>query len=95
MARITITELDEDPLVEFLEALTDERVAWEQAQFDHPQLFVPHGHPGDHSLLACTAGLQACDGVLEVPPVGRLGRAAQGLGALEPFLGGGEEEEED
>ena len=25
-------------------ALTDERVRWERAPFDHPQLFVPDGH---------------------------------------------------
>ncbi len=94
MARITITELDEDPLVEFLESLTDERVAWEMAPFDHPQLFVPNGHPGDHALIECANGLVACDEVLIVPPIGRLGRAAAGLDELEPFLGGGEEEEE-
>jgi cytochrome c peroxidase len=95
MARITITELDEDPLVEFLEALTDERVAWEMGPFDHPQLFVPNGHAGDHALLECANGLVACDEVLVVPPIGRRGRAAAGLHELEPFLGGGEGEEED
>jgi len=94
IARITITELDEDPLVEFLESLTDPRVAWEMGAFDHPQLFVPNGHPGDHTVLDCTSGIQACDDAFEVPPIGRFGRAAAGLEALEPFLGGGEEEEE-
>jgi cytochrome c peroxidase len=95
IARITLTELDEDPLVEFLESLTDPRVAWEMGPFDHPQLFVPNGHAGDHTVLDCTSGIQACDDVLEIPPIGRFGRAAAGLEALEPFLGGGEEEEEE
>jgi hypothetical protein len=46
-------------------------------------------------VLDCTSGIQACDDVLEIPPIGRFGRAAAGLEALEPFLGGGEEEEEE
>ena len=95
MARISLVEADEDPLVEFLESLTDERVRWEAGIFDHPQLFVPHGHPGDNVLIGCVNGLQACDDAFEVPPIGRFGRAAAGLEALEPFLGGGVEEEEE
>jgi len=38
---------DEDrqrELVDFLLSLTDERVRWEQAPFDHPQLLVSDGH---------------------------------------------------
>lgn len=54
---------------------------------------MPHGHPGDNALLTCVNGLLACDEAFEVPPVGRFGRAAAGLEPLEPFLGGGEEEE--
>jgi cytochrome c peroxidase len=30
-------------LVAFLRSLTDERVRWEQAPFDHPSLLLPHG----------------------------------------------------
>ena len=33
-------------LVAFLRSLTDERVRRAAAPFDHPQLFVPNGHPG-------------------------------------------------
>ena len=33
-------------LVAFLKALTDERVRSAAAPFDHPQIFVPNGHPG-------------------------------------------------
>jgi len=95
MARVTLTEDDEDPLVEFLESLTDPRVALEQGPFDHPQLFVPNGHPGDHLLIDCANGMVACDEVLVIPPIGRFGRAAAGLEELEPFLGLGEEEEEE
>jgi hypothetical protein len=42
-----LTATDKTDLVAFLEALTDERVRSRRAPFDHPQLFVPNGHPWD------------------------------------------------
>jgi len=44
-------------LVAFLLALTDERVRWQQAPFDHPQLIVPNGDnpAGTDSLLVIPA----------------------------------------
>src|SRR4029078_2525092 len=36
-----------DAIVALLESLPDERVRYQRAPFDHPQLFVPNGHPGD------------------------------------------------
>lgn len=33
-------------LVAFLKSLTDERVRIAAGPFDHPQIFVPNGHPG-------------------------------------------------
>jgi hypothetical protein len=72
-------------LINFLLALTDERVRWEMAPFDHPQLFVVNGHaeridgnPKNTRRLA--------DNPFEVPAVGAAGRAAQGLPPLKPFL---------
>jgi cytochrome c peroxidase len=59
-------------LVAFMLALTDERVKFAKAPFDHPQLFVPHGH--NDSTLA--------DIMMEIPAVGSGGRAAP----LQPFL---------
>ena len=41
-----LTSDEIDAIVAFLEALTDERVLYRRAPFDHPQLFVPNGHPG-------------------------------------------------
>jgi hypothetical protein len=45
-------------------ALTDERVRWQKAPFDHPQLFVPNGDvaPG-------------VDNMIEIPAVGAAGAA--------------------
>jgi hypothetical protein len=64
-----------------------ERVRDQRAPFDHPQLFVPNGHPGDQSRLDCVSGLQACDDLVELPPVGAKGRSAAGLAPLQTFLG--------
>ena len=44
-----LTPEEIDAIVAFLESLTDERVLYRRAPFDHPQLFVPNGHPGDSS----------------------------------------------
>jgi len=63
-------------LVAFLVALTDERVRWQKAPFDHPQLFVPDGDS--------PAGT---DATLEIPATGA-GGAATPLGrflGLDPF----------
>ena len=63
-----------DALVAFLEALTDERVLFRRAPFDHPQLFVPNGHVGDHLRSADENGDgRADDRLIEIPAVGRAG----------------------
>jgi cytochrome c peroxidase len=41
---LNLTNEEMDDLVEFLKALTDDRVRWEQAPFDHPSLTIPNGH---------------------------------------------------
>jgi cytochrome c peroxidase len=38
-----LSESDKSALVAFMVALTDERVRWERAPFDHPSLTVPNG----------------------------------------------------
>ncbi len=72
-------------LVDFLISLTDERVRWEMAPFDHPQLFLPDGHN------ACITGnpkkTRVLDTIITVlPAVGALGRRAQGLPPIKAFL---------
>ena len=78
-------EADKRALVDFLLALTDERVRQESAPFDHPQLFVAEGHvssvPGNPKRTRLLT-----DNLREIPAVGAPGRAAQGLPPLRPFL---------
>ena len=59
-------------LVAFLKSLTDERVRRAAAPFDHPQLFVPNGHPGNSQAVQQRNG-QALDSLLEIPATGRNG----------------------
>jgi cytochrome c peroxidase len=69
----------------FLRSLTDERVRFERAPFDHPALPLPNGHPGDERAAAsATLGLAATE-MLELPAVGASGRDAA-LGPLRAFV---------
>lgn len=68
-----LDDIDRANLVAFLEALTDERVRLRQAPFDHPQLFVPDGHPGSSATVTDDGNGQATDSLLEIPAVGRNG----------------------
>ena len=71
-----LTSDEIDAIVAFLEALTDERVVYQQAPFDHPQLFVPNGHPGNSwwTIDVNNDGL-ADDLMIEIPAVGAAGDA--------------------
>lgn len=60
-------------LVTFLKSLTDERVRWERAPFDHPELRIPHGRNASGS-----------EAFLVVPSIGRDGRTPA-QGPLQPF----------
>ena len=74
-----------DAIVAFLKSLTDERVRWEMAPFDHPALKVPNGSAGDEFSTAMNSDGTAKDSLLTIPAVGARGRAAKGLGPLQPF----------
>jgi hypothetical protein len=78
----TVAEENQAKVVDFLLSLTDERVRWEQAPFDHPELFIPDGA----SLVPCGTKGQACDDWLQLPAVGAAGRAALSLPPLGTFL---------
>ncbi|MEH2452050.1 cytochrome-c peroxidase [Nostoc sp.] len=64
---------EKQQLVAFLKGLTDERVRYEKAPFDHPQLFVPNGHPGNSTSVTNDGTGKATDSLLEIPAVGRYG----------------------
>jgi cytochrome c peroxidase len=76
-----ITAQEKEDLVVFLKSLTDERVRWERAPFDHPQLTVPHGHSTNVSAVNAR---QAEDLFLTIPAIGKNGRDAN-LGPLKAF----------
>ena len=60
-------------LIDFLIALTDERVRYERAPFDHPEVYIPDGAPGDTAKVKGKNG-QAKDKLFKVPAVGKNGR---------------------
>src|SRR5262249_23505093 len=65
-----------DAIVAFLESLTDERVLYRRAPFDHPQLFVPNGHPGGSISTTDANGDGLADDLfVEIPAVGAAGGA--------------------
>jgi cytochrome c peroxidase len=72
-------------LIAFLRSLTDERVRWERAPFDHPSLPLPSGHPGDEQAVVGQPGSALAETtVVEVPAVGKAGRP-EAMGPLRPF----------
>jgi cytochrome c peroxidase len=86
---LRLAEQDKQDLVAFLVALTDERVAFERAPFDHPSLCVANGQQGDSSSVKSGPSLPgggltavAADQILCVPATGAAGR----LNRLTPFL---------
>jgi cytochrome c peroxidase len=66
-------EAVKNDLVEFLKSLTDERVRKAAAPFDHPEIFVPEGHPGDSTSVKQKDG-QAVDELRTITATGREGR---------------------
>lgn len=62
----TFTEHELQALEAFLRSLTDERVRYKRAPFDHPQIFIPNG-------VGTSVGLAPGDRFVEIPAVGRFG----------------------
>lgn len=60
-------------LIALLKTFTDERVRFDRAPFDHPELLVPNGHPGDETLATGGNLLDpnlGADEILLIPAVG-------------------------
>jgi hypothetical protein len=55
--------------------LTDDRVRFQRAPFDHPELWVPNGHPGDGTTVTDDGTGRATDDLLRILPVGTAGSA--------------------
>jgi cytochrome c peroxidase len=70
-----------DALEAFLLSLTDERVLYQRAPFDHPELFVTNGHVGNQRRVYDAGGGRAMDALAYIPAVG-----AQGGRPLARFL---------
>lgn len=71
-----LTNAEIDALVAFLEALTDERVRLQKAPFDHPDIFVPNGHPGNQTTTTdFNRDGETDDLLVAVPAVGAAGSA--------------------
>lgn len=70
---LNLSEEEKTSLVLFMESLTDDRVRYERAPFDHPQLFITNGHPGDQNAVTNEGTGQATTTVIELPAVGRNG----------------------
>jgi hypothetical protein len=78
--KLGLTADERAELVAFLKALTDERVRWERAPFDHPSLLIPHGAVGDNTSVPSVGG-RAIDQFMSIPAVGAAGLSAP----IQPF----------
>ena len=77
-----LSDAEKAALVAFLKTLTDDRVRYEKAPFDHPSLKVPNGHKGDNVTVQTTDGVKGTDEYLSVPAVGAAGLTTP----IKPFL---------
>jgi cytochrome c peroxidase len=94
---LNLSAEEKDDLVAFLQALTDPRVLFQQAPFDHPELVIPNGAVGDTSSVTSSAPGVSADEFLELPAVGAAGASTViqqfpnnpfGPGLLQRLLGG-------
>lgn len=79
-----MTDQERVNLTAFLVSLTDPRVRIQSAPFDHPEIFIPNGHPGDDEAVQVDYDHQAKDSLLQVRAVGAAGDP---LHPITPFLG--------
>jgi cytochrome c peroxidase len=82
---LNLSSTDVADLVAFLKSLTDDRVRWEKAPFDHPSLTIPNGHVGDENKVKDNPAVEQ---TLVLPAVGAAGRQPKKLQALQSFEAG-------
>jgi hypothetical protein len=73
LTTLNLSEGEKEALVAFLRALTDERVRYQRAPFDHPQIHIPNGHVGNTTYVVPSPLGGAVDTFLTIPAVGRNG----------------------
>ncbi len=81
---LNLTLDEKAALVAFMKALTDERVRFHQAPFDHPELCVSTGHASDTNPFTQDESCNATQDVLRIPQVGAGGLAAPRPNFLDP-----------
>ncbi|WP_375473474.1 cytochrome-c peroxidase [uncultured Nostoc sp.] len=72
---LNLSPEEKQQLVAFLKGLTDDRVRYNKAPFDHPQLFIPNGHVGNSNYVVNDGTGKATDDTVEIPAVGRNGNS--------------------
>jgi hypothetical protein len=86
---LNLSSSDVEDIAAFLRTLTDERVRWEQAPFDHPSLTLPNGHVGSETWVKFSkATNQAQQQTVNLPAIGAAGRGVKGLSELKSFESG-------
>ena len=88
--RLNLSPDDRAALVEFMKSLSDDRVRFERAPFDHPELCVPVGADTSHTSPDPRFALSAVEKWAGIPSVGKNGNTvplqtfeelSQGIGA--------------
>jgi cytochrome c peroxidase len=81
ITELGLTPVEKDQLVAFMRALTDDRVRFHKAPFDHPQLMVPNGHLVDaQGAIQKDSNGRSMNHWITIPAAGR-----QGFRALPNF----------
>ena len=80
--RLGLSDAEKAALVAFLKSLTDDRVRYEKAPFDHPALKLPNGHKGDNTAVQSIDGVKATDELMTLPAVGAAGLTTP----IKPFI---------
>ena len=82
---LNLSDGEKNDLVAFLLSLTDERVRYEKAPFDHPSLCLTNGHPGTTTSVTNRGNGEATD-INPLTCLNAVGAGGAGT-PLKPFLG--------
>ncbi|MGZ5000808.1 MAG: cytochrome-c peroxidase [Methylomonas sp.] len=76
LANLQFSKQNRSDLLAFLKTLTDDRVRYQKAPFDHPEIKIPHGHVGDSQSVSAGNPISANlaqDDYLAIDAVGAQG----------------------